>query len=80
MVEIQNKGYRSEYEQNKGYRSESRKAAGGLVEASTPKCSFCIDGNRPINIAESNKNFIIARIKEENLDEAITISRIAWDN
>jgi hypothetical protein len=51
-----------------------------LVEGAKAKCCFCIEGNRPINIAESNENFVIARIEEENLDEAITISRIAWDN
>jgi len=44
------------------------------------RCCFCIDGSRSINITESNENFVIARIEDENLDEAITISRIAWDN
>lgn len=47
---------------------------------SKARCCFCIDGNRAISIAESNENFVITRIEEENLDEAITISRIAWDN
>src|SRR5215472_6524451 len=54
--------------------------ANTLVEGAKVKCSFCIYGDRAINIAESNENFIIARIEEENLDKAITISRIAWDN
>jgi len=54
--------------------------ANTLVEGAKVKCSFCIYGDRAINIAESNENFIIARIEEENLNKAITISRIAWDN
>jgi len=33
-----------------------------------------------INLTESNRHFILQRIKDRNLDEAITISKIAWDN
>lgn len=51
-----------------------------MVEGTESKCCFCIDGSRLINIAESNENFVLRRIEEENLDEAITISRVAWDN
>lgn len=39
-----------------------------LIEGVKVKCCFCIDGNRPINVTESNENFVIARIEEENLD------------
>lgn len=44
------------------------------------RCNFCNNGKSVVSVVESNRNFIIARIKERNLDEAITISRIAWDN
>src|SRR5215216_5356467 len=43
-------------------------------------CNFCEDGKRVINLTESNKHFLSKRIKDGNIDEAITISRIAWDN
>jgi hypothetical protein len=32
------------------------------------------------NLTESNRQFLSRRIREGNIDEAITISRIAWDN
>jgi hypothetical protein len=43
-------------------------------------CNFCEGGKRVINLIESNKHFISKRIIDGNIDEAITISRIAWDN
>jgi len=43
-------------------------------------CNFCSNSKSLVSVAESNRNFIIARIKERNLDEAISISHIAWDN
>lgn len=46
----------------------------------TNLCYFCKDSTGQISITESNRHFLLERIKEQNLDEAITISRIAWDN
>ncbi|MFL6318107.1 MAG: hypothetical protein ACJ71K_13330 [Nitrososphaeraceae archaeon] len=43
-------------------------------------CLFCEGGRRAINFAESNKQFLSKRLRDGNIDEAITISRIAWDN
>jgi hypothetical protein len=43
-------------------------------------CSFCDDGRKVINLTESNKQFLSKRTSDGNIDEAITISRIAWDN
>ena len=43
-------------------------------------CIFCEGGERAINFTESNKEFLSKRIRDGNIDEAITISRIAWDN
>lgn len=43
-------------------------------------CIFCEGGKRAINFTESNKQFVSKRIRDGNIDEAITISRIAWDN
>jgi phospholipid N-methyltransferase len=43
-------------------------------------CNFCEGGKRVVNLTESNKHFISKRISDGNIDEAITISRIAWDN
>ena len=43
-------------------------------------CTICEDGKRVIYLTESNKNFLSKRISEGNIDEAITISRIAWEN
>lgn len=43
-------------------------------------CIFCESGRRAINFTESNKHFLSKRIRDGNIDEAITISRIAWDN
>jgi hypothetical protein len=39
------------------------------------RCIFCEDGRRT-----TNKQFVSKRLREGNIDEAITISRIAWDN
>jgi hypothetical protein len=43
-------------------------------------CNFCEGGKRTINLTKSNKHFISKRISDGNIDEAITISRVAWDN
>jgi hypothetical protein len=43
-------------------------------------CLFCEGGRRAINFAESNKQFLSKRLRDGNIDEARTISRIAWDN
>jgi hypothetical protein len=43
-------------------------------------CNFCEDGKRTVKLTESNKHFISRRISDGNIDEAITISRVAWDN
>jgi hypothetical protein len=43
-------------------------------------CYFCKNSGNHINLSELNKKFLLERIKEENIDEAVTIGRIAWDN
>jgi hypothetical protein len=43
-------------------------------------CIFCEGGKRVINFTGSNREFLSKRIRDGNVDEAITISRIAWDN
>lgn len=43
-------------------------------------CIFCEGGKKIIGLTESNKEFLSKRISDGNIDEAITISRIAWDN
>jgi hypothetical protein len=43
-------------------------------------CYFCNNSTNDIYLTESNRHFLLERIKEQNIDEAITISRIAWDN
>jgi hypothetical protein len=43
-------------------------------------CNFCEGGQRTVKLTESNRLFISKRITEGNIDDAITISRIAWDN
>jgi hypothetical protein len=43
-------------------------------------CKFCEGGKRVINLTESNTHFLSNRISDGTVDEAITISRIAWDN
>jgi|GEM_PF-2166994 len=50
-----------------------------IVEQSDP-CYFCNNSINKIRLTESNRNFLLERVKEKNIDEAITISRIAWDN
>jgi hypothetical protein len=44
------------------------------------QCYFCKNSINDISLTESNRHFLIERIKEHNLDASITISRIAWDN
>ncbi|MDP9288123.1 MAG: hypothetical protein M3P08_07990 [Thermoproteota archaeon] len=51
-----------------------------MIDGNRVACNFCEGGKRVINLTESNKSFLSERIKDENIDEAITISRIAWDN
>jgi hypothetical protein len=41
-------------------------------------CIFCDGGKRDVNLTESNAHFLSTRISDGNIDEAITISRIAW--
>jgi hypothetical protein len=50
-----------------------------IVEERDP-CYFCNNSINKISLTESNRNFLLERVKEKNIDEAITISRIAWDN
>jgi hypothetical protein len=50
-----------------------------IVEDRDP-CYFCNKSTNEIHLTESNKHFLLERVKEQNVDEAITISRIAWDN
>jgi hypothetical protein len=42
-------------------------------------CTFCEGGKRVISLTESNELFLSRRISDGNIDEAITIARIAWD-
>src|SRR5215207_3947805 len=51
-----------------------------MIDTNRVDCDFCEGGRRVINFAESNKYFLSKRIRDGNVDEAITISRIAWDN
>jgi hypothetical protein len=44
------------------------------------QCIFCNDSINEIDLTESNRNFLLQRVREHNLDEAVTISKIAWDN
>ena len=44
------------------------------------QCYFCNNSVNQTSLTESNRHFLIERVKEQNLDAAITISRIAWDN
>jgi hypothetical protein len=44
------------------------------------QCYFCNNSINEIYLTESNRNFLLQCIKGHNLDEAITISKIAWDN
>jgi hypothetical protein len=44
------------------------------------QCYFCKNTVKEISLTESNRHFLMERIKEQNIDTAITISRIAWDN
>jgi hypothetical protein len=43
-------------------------------------CFFCGNFAGKLTFTESNRQFLLQRLKEQNIDEAITISRIAWDN
>lgn len=51
-----------------------------MLDENWLSCIFCEGGKRSINFTESNKHFVSKRLRDGNIDEAITISRIAWDN
>src|SRR5215218_7637086 len=51
-----------------------------MTDDSRVDCNFCEGGKRVIHLTESNKHFLSKRISDGNIDEAITISRIAWEN
>jgi hypothetical protein len=51
-----------------------------MIDENREACNFCEDGKSVINLTESNKHFLSKRIRDRNIVEAITISRIAWDN
>jgi hypothetical protein len=44
------------------------------------QCYFCYNSINGMNLTESNRHFLLQRIKEHNLDEAITLSKVAWEN
>jgi hypothetical protein len=50
-----------------------------MTDNSKVDCNFCEGGKRVILLTESNKQFLSKRISDGNI-EAITISRMAWDN
>lgn len=43
-------------------------------------CFFCENFEGRMTFTETNRQFLLQRFKEQNIDEAVTISRIAWDN
>jgi hypothetical protein len=51
-----------------------------MLDENRLMCIFCESGKTAINFTESNKQFLSERVRDGNIDEAITISRIAWDN
>jgi hypothetical protein len=51
-----------------------------MTVESTVTCDFCDGGKRTIDLSESNRHFLYNRIRDGNFDEAITISRVAWEN
>jgi hypothetical protein len=44
------------------------------------QCYFCYNSINEINISESNRHFLLQCTRERNLDEAITLSKVAWEN
>ena len=51
----------------------------GAGEKSMIKCGVCKDGQRPFDLSESNLLFLQKRVVDDNLNEAIDIARIAWE-
>lgn len=51
-----------------------------MIDENRSSCIFCESGKRVVNLTESNRQFLLKRTRDGNVDEAITISRIAWDN
>jgi hypothetical protein len=51
-----------------------------MIVEDRDQCYFCKNSCTEISLTESNRHFLLERVREKNLDEAITISRIAWDN
>jgi hypothetical protein len=51
-----------------------------MVVEDRDQCYLCKHSINEISLTESNSHFLLERVKERNIDEAITISRIAWDN
>ena len=50
-----------------------------IEEKSMVKCGICRDGQRPFDLSESNLLFLQKRVADSNLNEAIDIARIAWE-
>lgn len=55
--------------------SQSGPAKGG----GGAKCELCRDGGRPADLSDSNVLFLQGRIAEGNLNEALDIARVAWN-
>ena len=51
-----------------------------MIVEDRDQCYFCKNSLNKISLTESNRHFLLERVREQNIDEAITISRIAWDN
>jgi hypothetical protein len=43
-------------------------------------CYFCKNSINDISLSELNRKFLLERIREGNIDEAVTIGRIGWNN
>jgi hypothetical protein len=51
-----------------------------MLVADRGECYFCKNSLNEVSLTDSNRHFLLDRVREKNLDEAITISRIAWEN
>ena len=51
-----------------------------MTPEDSDQCYFCSNSMNQISLTDSNRHFLLERVKQHNIDEAITISRIAWDN
>jgi hypothetical protein len=51
-----------------------------MIVADRGECYFCKNSLNEVSLTDSNRHFLLDRVREKNLDEAITISRIAWEN